>query len=68
MASSSSATVNEVKQTIKKNEFYYHLDPTIRKQVEECAKEDYPFRMEKDLDFIKRNTLDDKVSKYALSQ
>ena len=68
MASSSSATVDEVKQAIEKDGFYYHLDPTIGKQVEEFAKEGYPFRTEKGLDFIKRNTLDDKVSKHALSQ
>jgi hypothetical protein len=67
MASSSSPKVEVVKEAIEKDGFYYYLDPTIGKQVDEFAKEGYPFKTEKGLGFIKRNTLDDKVSKYIHS-
>ncbi|KAH0558659.1 hypothetical protein GP486_004690 [Trichoglossum hirsutum] len=60
MASSSSPTVEVVKEAIEKDGFYYYLDPTIGKQVDEFAKEGYPFKTEKGLGFIKHNTLDDK--------
>ncbi|KAI9853842.1 MAG: hypothetical protein M1813_001788 [Trichoglossum hirsutum] len=60
MASSSSPTAEIVKEAIEKDGFYCYLDPTIGKQVDEFAREGYPFATENGLDFIKRNTLDDK--------
>ncbi|KAI9767330.1 MAG: hypothetical protein M1840_005739 [Geoglossum simile] len=60
MTSSSTLITQVVKETIEKDGFYYHLDPTIGNQVNVFAREGYPFLTEKGLDFIKRHTLDDK--------
>lgn len=62
MASIESSTIEQVRQAILIDGFWYQADPVIGRRVNQIAAKAFPFKTKEGVAFLKLSTFDDKAS------